>query len=135
MPAYVFKVGTPEGDVTERHVDAIDAASAEAELRRQGLYVFHAREKRRSLRDRLRRNRVRTDRFLLFNQELLALVRAGLPIVQSLDIMLERQEDPWFRKILQEIRDKIRSGRGAFGRVCLVRRHFPRDLFEFDSSG
>jgi type IV pilus assembly protein PilC len=53
---------------------------------------------------------ISTERFLLFNQELLALVRAGLPILQSLDIMLERQKNIRFRDVLTDIRDKIRSG-------------------------
>ena len=50
------------------------------------------------------------ERFLHFNQELLALVRAGLPILQSFDIMLERQKDVRFREILTDIRDKLKSG-------------------------
>jgi type IV pilus assembly protein PilC len=53
---------------------------------------------------------ISTERFLLFNQELLALVRAGLPIVHSLDIMLERQKNPRFREVLSQIREKITSG-------------------------
>lgn len=113
MSTFVFRVGTPDGDIIDRPVDAIDATSARQELEREGLHVFRQlRGDRASLRDWfLRRTRViSTEKFLLFNQELLALVRAGLPIVQSLDIMLERQQDPRFRKVLGEIRDKIRSG-------------------------
>src|SRR4029078_2926290 len=53
---------------------------------------------------------VSTERFLHFNQELLALVRAGLPIIQSFDIMLERQKNVRFREVLTDIREKIKSG-------------------------
>ena len=53
---------------------------------------------------------VTTERFLLFNQELLALVRAGLPILPSIDLLLERQRAPRFKQVLREIRDKIQSG-------------------------
>src|SRR5258708_38580085 len=57
------------------------------------------------------RNRgISTQQFLLFNQELLALVRAGLPILQSFDIMLERQKNVRFREILTDVRDKLKSG-------------------------
>src|SRR5258708_25733910 len=57
------------------------------------------------------RNRgISTQQFLLFNQELLALVRAGLPILQSFDIMLERQKHVRFREILTDVRDKLKSG-------------------------
>src|SRR5207253_8550937 len=74
--------------------------------------VFASKRGRVSLRDVLPRSRkvVSTERFLLFNQELLALVKAGLPILQSFDIMLERQKDARFREVLTDIRDKLKSG-------------------------
>lgn len=47
---------------------------------------------------------------MIFGQELAALLKAGLPLVQSLDVMLERQRDPQFKRSLSTVRDKIRSG-------------------------
>ena len=111
MPQFIVRVGTPEGEIVERQVQAANARAAQEELRRQGMYVFEAKRGTRSLREFLPGRRgVSIERFLLFNQELLALVRAGLPIIQSFDIMLERQKDPVFREILTDIRDKIKSG-------------------------
>jgi type IV pilus assembly protein PilC len=46
----------------------------------------------------------------MFNQELLALVKAGLPILQSFDIMLERQKNLRFREVLTDVREKLKSG-------------------------
>jgi type IV pilus assembly protein PilC len=112
MPEFILRVGTPDGDVVERHVRAASLRAAREEMSRQGLHVFDVKRGAMSVRDFVPRgNRViSTERFLLFNQELLALVRAGLPIVQSLDIMLERQKDPRFREVLADIREKITSG-------------------------
>lgn len=111
MPQFIVRVGTPEGEIVERQVQAATARAAQDELRRQGMYVFEAKRGNRSFRELLPGRRgVSTERFLLFNQELLALVRAGLPIIQSFDIMLERQKDSVFREILTDIRDKIKSG-------------------------
>lgn len=112
MPEFIIRVGTPDGDVVERQVRADTIGAAQDEMRRQGMHVFEARRGAVSLREYLPRlgRAVSTERFLLFNQELLALVRAGLPIVQSFDIMLERQKDTRFREILVDIRDKITSG-------------------------
>ena len=112
MPEFIVRVGTPEGDVVERPVRADSIRAAQDEMRRQGLHVFEARRGEVEVRDFLPRlgRAVSTEKFLLFNQELLALVRAGLPIVQSFDIMLERQKDKRFREILGEIREKITSG-------------------------
>lgn len=112
MPEFIIRVGTPDGDVVERHVTANSMRAAQEEMRRLGMHVFEARRGAFNLGDFLPRSRrvISIDRFLLFNQELLALVRAGLPIVQSFDIMLERQKNPRFREVLSEIREKITSG-------------------------
>ena len=112
MPEFIIKVGTPEGEITERHVRAENLRAAQAEMQRLGMHVFEGKRGAVSARDLLPRfgKAISTDHFLLFNQELLALVRAGLPIVQSFDIMLERQKNPRFREILSEIREKITSG-------------------------
>jgi type IV pilus assembly protein PilC len=111
MPHFTVRVGTPEGDVIERQVQAASARAAQEEMRRQGMYVFDAKRGAFSLRELLpRRTVVSTERFLLFNQELLALVKAGLPIIQSFDIMLERQKNIAFREVLTDIRDKVKSG-------------------------
>ena len=112
MPEFILSVGTPDGQIVERHVQAASVRAAEDELRQQGLHVFASKRGAISLRDLLPRSRkvVSTDRFLLFNQELLALVRAGLPILQSFDIMLERQKDARFREVLADIREKLKSG-------------------------
>ncbi len=112
MPEFIIRVGTPDGDVVERHVHANSMRAAQEEMRRLGMHVFEARRGAFNLRDFLPRTGrvISIDRFLLFNQELLALVRAGLPIVQSFDIMLERQKNQRFREVLTEIREKITSG-------------------------
>ena len=46
----------------------------------------------------------------MFSQELAALLKAGLPLFQSLDVMLERQRDPLFRQSLAAVREKVKSG-------------------------
>ena len=107
---YVCKVGTPTGEVVERSFTATDESALRADLERQGLYVFGVRRGLRGSRLRLREPRVKTDVLLLFSQELAALLKAGLPLVQALDIMLERQRDALFRRSLAGVREKVRSG-------------------------
>jgi type IV pilus assembly protein PilC len=112
MPEFIVRVGTPDGTITERHVQALSVRAAEDELRQQGMHVFDARRGAVHLRDLLPRGGkiISTERFLLFNQELLALVKAGLPILQSFDIMLERQKNLRFKEVLVDVRDKLKSG-------------------------
>src|SRR5437764_4180278 len=112
MPEFIVRVGTPDGMITERHVQAMSVRAAEDELRQQGMHVFDARRGSMHLRDILPRGSkiISTEHFLLFNQELLALVKAGLPILQSFDIMLERQKNLRFKEVLTDVREKLKSG-------------------------
>lgn len=112
MPEFIVRVGTPDGEIVERHIQAATIRAAQDELRRQGMHVFEAKKGAAHLRDLVPKvgKVISTERFLLFNQELLALVKAGLPIIQSFDIMLERQKNLRFRAILDEVREKIKSG-------------------------
>jgi type IV pilus assembly protein PilC len=112
MPEFILRIGTPEGDVVERPVVAASLRAAQEEMRRQGMHVFGGRRGSFRLRELIPRvgRAVSTEQFLLFNQELLALVRAGLPIIQSFDILLERQKNTRFREILAEIREKLTNG-------------------------
>jgi type IV pilus assembly protein PilC len=112
MPEFILRVGTPDGEIVERQVSAASLRAAQEEMRRQGLHIFASRRGAFKIRDFVPRigRAVSTEQFLLFNQELLALVRAGLPIIQSFDILLERQKNARFKEILVEIREKLTSG-------------------------
>ena len=94
----------------EQTFAAPDESALRTELEQKGYYLFSVR---RGLGLRglgLRRPHIPTERLLIFSQELAALLKAGLPLVQSLDVMLERQKDPTFRRSLETIREKVRSG-------------------------
>lgn len=111
MPIYVFKVGTPDGQIADREVRAFDRPAAREELARQGMHIFQEKRRKLTVDSFLPRSRgVPSDKFLLFNQQLLALVKAGLPIVQSFEIMLDRQRNPRFKEVLADVREKITSG-------------------------
>lgn len=107
---FVCRVGTPGGEVMEQTFSAPDEAALRAELEQQGYYLFQVR-RGMGIRDlRLRRRRIATGRLLVFGQELAALLKAGLPLLGALDIMLERHTDPLFRRSLTAVRDRVRSG-------------------------
>ena len=107
---YVCKVGTPAGEVVERTFSAADEAALRAELSQQGYYLFGITRGTGLSGFTLRKARVAPSLVLIFAQELAALLKAGLPLLQSLDIMLERQRDPVFRRSLGSVRDKVKGG-------------------------
>ena len=125
MAIFVCRIGTPDGMVATRTFDASDEDSLRAELARQGSHLFSVRRSDESgprggaslrsgaeaLGRFLRRRRaVSTEEFLVFNQELVALLKAGLPVVAGFEILLERQQNARFREILVGIRDQLVSG-------------------------
>ncbi|MCG6922083.1 MAG: type II secretion system F family protein [Acidobacteria bacterium] len=107
---YVCRVGTPSGEVVERTFSASDERSLRSDLERQGFYLLAIRRGLGASVLRLRPRRVKPTLLLVFAQELAALLKAGLPLFQSLDVMLERQSDPVFRQSLATVREKVKSG-------------------------
>jgi type IV pilus assembly protein PilC len=107
---YVCKVGTASGEILEQTFTAADELALRSELEQKGYYLFSIRRGLRLEELRFRRKRVATTLLLIFGQELAALLKAGLPLLQSLDVMLERQKDPVFRSSLASIRERVKSG-------------------------
>ena len=107
---YVCKVGTAGGEIIEQTFTAADEAALRSELEQKGYYLFSIRRGLRLEELRLRRKRVAIPLLLIFGQELAALLKAGLPLLQSLDVMLERQKDPIFRASLANVRERVKSG-------------------------
>jgi type IV pilus assembly protein PilC len=107
---YVCRVGTPSGEVVERAFSAPDERALRAELEQQGLFLLSMRRGLSLSTFRLRKPRVDPAVLLVFSQELAALLKAGLPLFQSLDVMLERQRDPLLRQSLATVREKVKSG-------------------------
>jgi len=110
---FLCRLGTPEGRVVEEIHESADRETLRGALERRGFHVFAL--ERRGFRVPLRlpsfrRRRVTPRQFLVFNQELAALLRAGLPLLQSLDLLLERRAHPGFKSILAEVRERVKSG-------------------------
>jgi type IV pilus assembly protein PilC len=107
---YVCKIGMPSGEVVERTFVAPDEKSLRTELEQKGYYLFSVRRGFVLKEMGFGRDRVPTELLLIFCQELAALLKAGLPLVQSLEVMLERQRHPVFRRSLEAVRDRVKSG-------------------------
>jgi type IV pilus assembly protein PilC len=112
MPEFVCRMGTVEGDVIERVYVSDSADALRRDLERKDYLVFSVRKKGGTLGflPAFGRKKIKIKEFLIFNQQLAALIQAGLPIVSSLDVLLERRKNPVFRKALSDIRDQVKSG-------------------------
>jgi type IV pilus assembly protein PilC len=107
------RLGTPGGEI----IEGVYVAESESRLRREfeekGLYVLGIQRGGRFALSSLSlptRTRISTREFLVFNQELATLLKAGLPLVQSLDILRRRVNNPVFKSVLDDVYDRIRAG-------------------------
>ena len=108
------RVATATGQITESTFVAESEAELRHDLEQKGLYLLAVRSRSLSL-GRVtsvvpRRRRVPTSDFLIFNQELATLLKAGLPLVQSLDILRKRVPNPTLRAALDDVHARVRSG-------------------------
>jgi type IV pilus assembly protein PilC len=114
MPDFVCRVATPAGEVFDKVYSGADEISLRRELETQDLMILDVRKRNPAVQGLLQafniKNRIAPAEFLFFNQELRALIRAGLPIVPSLDILLERRKNKTFRNALIDIRDRVKGG-------------------------
>jgi type IV pilus assembly protein PilC len=143
---FICRIGTPDGRVLEEIFSASDETALRSDLGKRGYHLFEV--KRQGLAPKMgvptllrggRRGRIPVQEFLVFNQELAALLRAGLPLLQAIDLMLERMKPGTFRSVLTEVRDKVKSGTDlseAFAEYGdLFPRLYPSSLKAGEKSG
>ncbi len=110
------RLGTEHGQVVEGVYVADDEAGLRRELEGKGYFILAARPKGAislpglPALPALRRRRVTGQEILLFNQELATLLKAGMPLAQSLDILRQKVPNPTFKGALDDIYEKVRSG-------------------------
>lgn len=112
---FICRLGTPDGQIVEEVHEASDERTLRKDLANQGFQLFEVRRKGVLARlplPALRKagRRLPPRDLMIFNQELAALLRSGLPMLQALNLMLVRQRDPEFREVISQIRDKVSSG-------------------------
>src|SRR5215212_2542885 len=107
------RLGTPGGEI----VEGVYVAESEARLRREfedkGLYVLAIQRAGRAALGSFKlptRSRISTREFIIFNQELATLLKAGMPLVQSLDILRQRVANPLLKTVLDDVYERVRAG-------------------------
>src|SRR5262245_38796926 len=123
------RLASPNGEVVEGVYVAESEARLRHELEEKGLYVLSLQPKHAIAGISLRlpqRHGINTREFLVFNQELATLLRAGMPLVQSLDLLKRRVTSPTFRTVLEDVHEKVRSGTALSDAFAAQGDLFPR---------
>ncbi|GBC59830.1 hypothetical protein DENIS_0771 [Desulfonema ishimotonii] len=129
MPVFRCRIA-PKGDgkIVEKTLMAESPTALKNHLEGEGNFVFEiqpAEGRGTLLRHFIRRKRVRSGDFFVFNQEFAVLLRAGLPVVGALDTIIEKGEDDRseLNRLLTDIREDIAAGEslsGAFGKYAHI---------------
>jgi type IV pilus assembly protein PilC len=107
------RLGTPGGEIVEGIYVAEDETRLRREFEEKGLYVLGIQRAGRAALGSFklpRRSRISTREFLVFNQELATLLKAGMPLVQSLDILRQRVSNPLLKSVLDDVYERVRAG-------------------------
>lgn len=140
MAEFLIRMADEAGKVLEQVEDAPTAAEVRDRFARQGYLVYDVRP--RSLLSgevRMpRRRRVKLDEFVVFNQQFVTLVRAGLPILSGLDLLRGRQRNPYFRNLLDNVHARVKGGEllsDAFAAQGIFPKIYTTTLMAGEKSG
>src|ERR1700687_3746619 len=140
MAEFVIKIADDRGRVQQH----IEQGYSEAEVRdrfsQQGYLVYWVKPQGTftsgvSLR---RRRKLKQASFLVFNQQFLTLIRAGLPILNSLELLVKRQKDRKLRQLLENVRERVKGGEqlsDAFAAQGIIPKIYTTTLMAGEKSG
>jgi len=111
MAEFLIKVADEQGHLLQQVENGYSEAEVRERFAKQGFLVYWVKPKGLITGGKIRRGRrVKQSSFLVFNQQLLTLLKAGLPVLAALDLLIKRQKDVYFRSLLQNVRERVRAG-------------------------
>jgi type IV pilus assembly protein PilC len=132
MATFAYRVARSDGSTFDGQIEGEEEQLVRAKLESQGLLVFKVQRRgaapattsvgMRSLR------KLPVQEFLIFNQELSALMKAGLPVLRVWDLLIERAGHAAFQQALKTVRQDIRGGASASDALAKHPTYFP-DLY------
>ncbi|HEU5400417.1 MAG TPA: type II secretion system F family protein [Terriglobales bacterium] len=141
MAEYLIKLADERGHIFERTEPGYSESEVRDRFMQQGYLVYWVRPQGLLTGGRVRvtrRRKVKLDQFVIFNQQFITLIKAGLPIVQGLDLLSRRQRNPFFRSLLENVRDRVRGGEllsDAFAEQGVFPRIYSTTIMAGEKSG
>lgn len=128
MPEFLCRLGAPDGSVVEQRRRSISADALRQELEKEGFHVFSVTAPRLKIRvpGFSRREKVGGQEFMIFNTQLRTLLRAGLPLTQSLELLAAQQGNPHFRALLEKVHQQVTTGVSLSDAFLSLGDSFPR---------
>src|SRR6202035_268433 len=123
MGQFVCRVADADGRVFSHVEPANSLEEARQKLVDRGLYVYSVESRGGRLTELVRQKSGRQiggSEFLILNQQFNTLIKAGLPILKSLDLLSTRASSPNLRPVITQIRDRVREGKSLSEAVAEV---------------
>ncbi|HYP15296.1 MAG TPA: type II secretion system F family protein [Bryobacteraceae bacterium] len=114
MAEFVLKYADTRGEIHNQVTEANSEQEVRERFSQQGYLVYSVKQKNqiaglsRSIGSRS--GKLNMEKFLIFNQQFLTLIRAGLPILKGLDLLADRLTDPKLKPHVAAVRDEVRHG-------------------------
>jgi len=140
MAEFVVKIADERGRIQQHVEQGYSEAEVRDRFTQQGYLVYWVKQQGVmtggiSFR---RRRKLKQASFLVFNQQFLTLVRAGLPILNSLELLIKRQKDAQLKQILENVRDRVKGGEllsDAFAAQGIIPKIYTTTLLAGEKSG
>jgi type IV pilus assembly protein PilC len=108
LTEFVIRLADERGKIQEQTHSAATADELRSRFTQAGYYVYSV--KSRNVLGGSSKKKVNLDTFLVFNQQFLTLIKAGLPILGSLELLARRQKIPSFRAQLEDVGARVKTG-------------------------
>jgi type IV pilus assembly protein PilC len=110
MGKFRYTATTEDGRQIRGTATATSIKTAMSGLVEQGLDVKLLREKRNVLQFEITKKKLKQDELMHFSRQLSAFVRAGIPLIEALDVIEEETEDKVLKEVLIGVRDSLITG-------------------------
>ena len=116
MAEWVLKYADTRGEIHQQVAEAATENEIRERFSQQGFLLYSVRPRRAvaglssEIRFFGRRKKLNLEKFLIFNQQFVTLVRAGLPILKSLELLADRLTDVKLGPHIRAVRDEVRNG-------------------------
>jgi len=140
MAEFLVKVADERGHLTEQLEHGYSEDEVRERVSSQGYLVYWVKPRGMftTTKGLGRGGRIRQSSFLVYNQQFLTLIHAGLPILTALDLLIKRQKDASLKAVLENVRERVKGGEllsDAFAAQNMFSRMYTSTLMAGEKSG
>ena len=128
MPQFRYRAARPDGSIFEDSTEEDNERSLRTRMETQGFLILEVNgegTKTGTAPYQRRHKPLALREFLVFNQEFLALIKSGLPMLRSFDLLSERATKGAFQQALLGLREEIRGGSSISEAMANYPTYFP----------